>query len=172
MLGPARPLKRRRGPALGSVLSLLAATGCDMPDTSVVLANGYPASAPTPLVVYDAFWQAVELAAPLAPGASSPPQFTVAASPNTAYALLAPGWDPTSATPPASYVLLESRDGFAVGFDDALVIPIDDAHFAGNCATGSQLAQHDADFLATRVFARELGARSYDAATCTLAGAP
>src|SRR5580704_19003080 len=77
----------------------VAAAGCnDGPQTFVVLENDYPQGAAAPLVVYQAYWQAVSFQAPVSPGSASAPQTTVAASANAAYALIAPGWDPTSST--------------------------------------------------------------------------
>src|SRR6202035_3663349 len=94
------------------VLGLAAtrvAAGCDPSPTQVVLDNGYPPYAAGPLVVYRAQWQAVSFPAPVAPGASSDPQDTLAASDNTAYVLLAPGWDPSSSAPPTAFIALQSR---------------------------------------------------------------
>jgi hypothetical protein len=150
------------------MLLLPHVTGCDTPTAYVVLENEYPRSAERPLVVYDAFWQAVEFKTPLPPGASSLPQVTLSASANTAYVLLAPGWDTASATAPEAYVLLQSREGFSVSLDETLDIPVDDATFAGSCAAGSPLSQEQADFMTQIVFPGEFGARGYDAATCTV----
>jgi hypothetical protein len=151
----------------------LVVAGCDGPSTNVVVDNGYPPYASVPLVVYDAYWQAVAFeqpdgaADPIPPGDSSEPQTTVPASANTAYVLLAPGWDPTSATPPTSFIVLQSQAGFAVSLGDTLHIPVDDTTFTGNCATGSFLTQAQADFITERVFAKDFVSLRYDAATCT-----
>src|SRR5580658_4074776 len=78
------PLLRRapeRGIVVACVLSLAsAAAGCDnidTPATYVVLANEYPASAPVPLVVYQAYWEdtpfVTSTAPPIPPGSSSAP---------------------------------------------------------------------------------------------------
>jgi hypothetical protein len=148
------------------------ATGCDTPSTNVIVDNDYPVSATPALVVYRAFWQAVELRAPIAPGSSSDAETTVAASPNTAYAVLAPGLDPTAGAPaPTSFVVLQSRQGFAVHWNSTLHIPVDDTTFAGNCAAGSVLSQEQADFITERVFACDFAGLHYDAATCTATGA-
>lgn len=144
------------------------AVGCDhKPETTVVLENGYPASSARPLVVYRVHWQAVTFESPVPPGASSDPHGTVPASANTAYAVLAPGWDPTSSTPPTSFIVLQSRDGFEVHLDDTLHIPLDDTTFIGNCAAGSVLSQAQADFITRLVFPSDFASFSYDAATCT-----
>jgi hypothetical protein len=149
-------------------LGALLALGCDAPSTKVVLDNRYPPSTENALVVDRAHWQAVSFTTPVAPGSSSDPQSTVPASANTAYVLLAPGWD--GASTPASFIVLQSRGGFAVHLDDTLHIPVDDTTFAGNCATGSVLAQADADFITARVFDAELAGRRYDPASCTTSG--
>ena len=155
------------------VLSVASATaGCDYVDTPytyAVLDNDYSTSATPPLVVYRAYWQAVSFQSPTAPGSSSAPQPTVPCSDNTAWAVLAPGWDPTSSTPPTSFIVLQSRSGFAVDLGDTVHIPVDDATFAGSCEAGSPLSQSQADFITQLVFPgvfADAGLR-YDAATCT-----
>jgi hypothetical protein len=151
----------------------LSATGCETPHTTVVLDNDYPPSDTKPLVVYRAYWQAVSFEDAVAPGSSSDPQSTVPASDNTAYVVLAPGWDPTSATPPTSFVFMQSRSGFGVHLDDTVHIPVDDATFLGNCAAGSFLSQAQADFITERIFTPAIfpdatsSSFHYDAATCT-----
>jgi hypothetical protein len=147
----------------------LAATGCDYVDTPytyVVVDNNYPASAAAPLVVYQAYWQAVAFKTPVPPGSSSAPQSTVPASDNTAWAVLAPGWAPSSSSPPTAFVVLQSRSAFTVHLDNTLRIPVDDADFAGNCATGSALTQSQADFITQLVFPSLFQGLQYDAATC------
>jgi hypothetical protein len=164
----------RRYAILGGALALgasaLGGAGCDYVDTPytrVVLANGYPASATLPLTIYVAQWQAVAFADPVPPGASSDAKDANPCSPNTAWAVLAPGWDPASSQGPGSFVVLESRSGFGAELGDTLTIPVDDAHFAGNCAAGSTLTQAQADFITQTVFASVFAGLRYDAATCT-----
>lgn len=144
-------------------------TGCDNVDTPytyVVVDNNYPADAAAPFVVYQAFWQAVAFTTPVPPGSSSAPQSAVPASDNTAWVVLAPGWDPSSSSSPTSYVVMQSRSGFAVHLNNTLHIPVDDADFAGNCATGSLLSQSQADFITQLVFPSIFRGLHYDAATC------
>ncbi len=162
-------LSRRAPLLLASLASLtLATASCgDTPSTSVVLDDDYPAAAAMPLVVYAASWQAVMFSTPVPPGGTSGPQSTLTASDNTAYAVLAPGWDPASSTPPSSLVVLQSRDQLSVHLNTTLTIHVDDAHFAGNCAAGSRLAQAQADFVTQLVFPGLFGGTHYDAATCT-----
>ena len=153
-----------------AALCAVLAAGCEVPTTTVAIENRYPTSGY--LVVYQAFWQAVRFTAPVAPGASSDPQNTVPASDNAAYALLAPGWEPGSATPPTSFVVLQSKSGFAVDLDSSLAIPIDDTTFAGDCGAGSHLDQAQADFITMRVFESVFAGLAYDAATCTTEASP
>lgn len=155
--------------ALVSLAVGCAGIGDSAPKTTVVLDNRYAPTATDQRVVYRAFWQAVSFQRPVAPGASSDPQDTVPASENTAYAVLAPGFALTSTTPPASMIVLRSKQGFKVRLDETLHIPIDDTTFVGNCAAGSFLTQEEADFITQRVFARDFMMLSYDAATCTSA---
>jgi hypothetical protein len=146
------------------------ASGCKPPSnttTFVVLENDYPAS--SGVVIYDAYWQAVsfEDAGPLPPGSSSVPESTVPCSANTAYAILAPGWDPTSNTSPTTFVVLESKEGYGVAVGETVDIPVNDASFAGSCAAGSFLTQSQADFVTQFVFSSVFAGLRYDAATCT-----
>jgi hypothetical protein len=139
------------------------------PQTFVVLENGYPPTPNDALVVYDAHWQNVSFSCqPLVPGAASAPQSIVPASPdNTAYVVLAPGWDPKSPTPPTAFVLLQSRNGYAVALGNTLDIPVEDVDFEGNCAADTHPTQDQADFLTQIVFPSDFAGRRYDAATCT-----
>lgn len=159
-------------PVLAAMLAAPCVAGCDTPETFVVLDNHYPSATTNPLVVFHAFWQAVAFTTPILPGSSSGPQTTVAASPNTAYVVLAPGWDPTSSAPPPSLIVLQSRSGFEVHLDNTLHIPVDDTTFVGNCAARAFLTQDQADFITQRVFAGDFAGLSYDAATCTTTGGP
>jgi hypothetical protein len=108
----------------------------------------------------------------VAPGASSDPQSSVAASANSAYVALAPGYDPHSSAMPTALVVLRSHDGFALQLNQTLHIPVDDAHFDGNCAAGSTLPQAEADFITSQVFAADFAGLVYDSATCTSTSAP
>ncbi len=143
----------------------LCCSGCDTPHTYVVLENNYPRST-VPLVVYHAFWQAVSFQTPVPPGSSLDPQDTIPASANTAYAVLAPGWDVTSSTAPTYLIAIQSRNGFEVHLNDTLHIVVDDGTFEGNCASGSFLSPGQADFITQRVFASDFAGLRYDAASC------
>jgi hypothetical protein len=167
-------IARARPPAPSCALPRCAlavlAAGCmnlDTPHTSVDFENGYPASSSPPPVLYRAYWGNVSLPAPLVPGDSSGPQSAVPASDNTAYAVLAPGWDADASARPASLVALLSRSPFALHLDDTVHIPVDDTTFAGNCAAGSMLTQAQADFITQIVFPDAFAGTRYDAVTCT-----
>ena len=143
-------------------------TGCfPRPDTSVVLENDYPRDAAAAYVIYQAYWQAVSFDAAIVPGAASDVMPTVPASGNTAYVVVAPGWDPSSNTPPRSIVVLESAGQFAVNLDDTLTIPVSDETFIGNCAAGSALTQTEADFITNLVFPGRFAQLHYEAKDCT-----
>lgn len=149
-------------------LVAVLALGCEPPSnttTFVVLDNEYPAT--SGIVIYRAFWQAVPFQTPLPPGSSSDPRNTVPASANTAYVVLAPGWDPSSPTPPTRFVVLQSKQGYGVHVSGTVRIPVSDASFVGNCAARSFLTQPQADFITRIVFPDVFGGLAYDAATCT-----
>jgi hypothetical protein len=138
---------------------------CEGPATAnVILNNEYPAQ--SGLVVYQAYWQAVLFSSPVPPGTASEAQPTVAASENTAYVVVAPGWNPSSSTPPSSFILLQSQGGFSVNLGSTLTIPVADSTFSGNCASGSVLSQSQANFITQLVFPRLFEGLTYDAATC------
>jgi hypothetical protein len=169
----SRPTSRRGAGALARLFLVVAlATGCDTPSTVVILDNAYPPSAPVPLVVAAAHWQAVNFPAPVVPGASSEPYPTAPASANTAYVLLAPGWDPSADAGWGSLLVLQSRAGLEVHLAQTLHVVVDDTNFLGNCAAGNPLSQDEADFLTQRVFAADFAGRGYDATTCTSSGGP
>ena len=160
-----------RSPTRAGAVALVGlAVACDTPNTQVIVDNDYPAASGN--VVYEAFWLADAFTTPIPPGTSSDPQTSVFASPNPAYVVLAPGWDPTSTTAPTVFVVLESQGGFALDFDNTLHIPVDDTTFEGNCASGSTIPQGDADFITQRVFQQTFSGLHYDAATCTTTPSP
>jgi hypothetical protein len=150
---------------LVAVGAACAAAGCDTPETDVVFVNGYPA--PADGAIYAAFWLNVRMTTPLAVGDASAPLAVPQTSGTTAYALLAPGYDPTSPSPPTRLLALESTAAYPVGLDDTLTITVDDTAFTGDCAAGAPLDQTDADFITQRVFATTFAGLAYDAETCT-----
>ena len=168
-----RVSKRPTTCAASVFASALLSAGClnvDTPSTSASLDNDYPPS--SALVVYQAHWQSLTFSTPVAPGASSGPQAGEPASTNTAYAVLAPGWDPASASLPTTFIVLQSKRDFDLHIGDTLHIPVSDATFAGNCAAGSTLTQAQADFITQLVFPGTFAGLHYDAPTCTTSSAP
>ncbi len=155
---------------MAGLVLLALAGGCDQtPHTAVILENDYPSNATQPLVVYQAYWQAVAFTDPLEPGASSAPQTTEPTSASTAYVILAPGWDPDASAAPTSLIVLESRSPLSVDFNYTLHVPVDDSTFVGNCAAGTQrLSQSETDKITQLVFPCAFASFTYDAATCTV----
>lgn len=140
----------------------------------MVLDNDYSPAAAVALPIYRALWEQVVFEGPIAPGTASDPQDCIAATDNTAYVILAPGWDPDAGTPPGSFLLLQSRSGYSVHLDETIHIPVDDSTFIGNCLAGHPLSQEQADFIAARIFTSAVFDSAapppfhYDAATCTM----
>lgn len=152
--------------------ALLATTGCETETaTNAVVADSYPAvldggDPSTQMTVYKVWWVTTSFLDPVAPGAESDAQRTVPAV-DYAYALLAPGWDPTSSTPPTVLIPLRSADKLGVDRGDTLRIDVSDATFLGNCAGSKALSQADADFITQSIFPGAFAAVTYDAKTCT-----
>ena len=78
---------------VGLALALLAVVGCNGDPTTVVVDNGFPAAADAAgtMTVFKVWWVTTLFPSPVAPGASSETERTIAAT-DFAYALLAPGW--------------------------------------------------------------------------------
>ncbi|HEX7667629.1 MAG TPA: hypothetical protein VF407_24040 [Polyangiaceae bacterium] len=157
-----------------SALSLLPlASACDDQETTAIVDNGYPTlddgglDPQKSITVYRAWWLVSVFADPVAAGASSSANRVVPGQ-DTAYFLLAPGWDPASSDPPTNLVVAKSNDVLKIDKDNALHIAVDDDHVTGNCATGHPLTQADADKITTTIFAGEFEGFTYDAATCTM----
>jgi hypothetical protein len=146
--------------ALGLLL-LLGAAACETPDpTKAVVDNAYPGT-----VVYKAWWAATLFNDPVRPGESSDEQRSVPET-DVVYALLAPGWDPESGSPPVKLIAVKSKTAISAPRGDTLHIVFSDQTFAGNCAVGQPLSQEDADFITQRIFPGELANATYDARTC------
>jgi hypothetical protein len=170
-----RALRSARAPqrlltlVLAGSLSLVACERASSDDaTEVVLDNAYAPS--SGLVVYRAVWAATSFDDPVVPGTSYSALGAYASSENAVYVVLAPDWDPTSHYAPPTFIVLKSRTGFSVHLENTLHIPVDDAHFDGNCRHGSVLTQADADFITQIVFANVFAGLKYEAATCRLTG--
>jgi hypothetical protein len=153
-----------------------AVSACDgETPTRAVVANAYSdlpdrAGPSTEIVVYKAWWGTTLFADPVIPGSTSDELRTVPAE-ATAYALLAPGWDPASATAPTTLIPVRSIAKLAVSRGEVLQITVSDATFAGRCSAGQPLSREDAAFITERIFPGEFTDRIYDAQTCTTTAA-
>lgn len=153
--------------ATGVVTTSCAGFPDKAPQTLVVLDNDYASSTQPQAVLYQAYWLNVAFQTPVPPGSSSTPQAGTPASANTAYALVAPGWDPDGGSPPTSFVVLRSKVGYGVDLGDTLHIAVSSDTFDGDCAAGDPLDQAEADFLTQVVFSSAFAGLTYDAPTCT-----
>jgi hypothetical protein len=101
------------------------------------------------------------------PGSSSSPETTLQTSGDTAYALLAPGWNPTDDAGPTAFVVLESNEPIAVSPGEVAHIRVDDSTFRGRCDAGSKLTQEEADIVTGAFFSDIFAHVKYDATSCT-----
>jgi hypothetical protein len=159
-------------------LSSVSISACDTETpTQALIDNAYPpppdgSAGPAPaMVVYRAWWVTTYFPAPVAPASSSGELRSVPAT-DFAYAVLAPGWDPSSATRPTTFVLLKSKQRLSAARGETLHIVVSDATFAGSCDAHQPLPRGDADFIAASIFPAELSGFTYDAATCTMTATP
>jgi hypothetical protein len=150
----------------------LTITACDTPDpTKAVVDNAYPELADggdpsKQIVVYRAWFVTTLFTEPVLPAQSSDELRSVPAT-DTAYALLAPGWDPEGTAPPTTLIAVQSKAKLSVSRGDVLHLAVSDATFAGSCAAKQQLSQADADFITQRIFPGDFANATYDATTCT-----
>jgi hypothetical protein len=170
-------MKRLLSMSLLLSTTVVATTGCETETaTTAVVADRYPVIADggdpsTQLTVYKVWWVTTLFVDPVVPGAESALQRTVPAA-DYAYALLAPGWDPTSTTPPVILIPVRSADKLGVTRGETLRIEVSDATFVGNCAGGKTLSQDDADFITLRIFPGDFATVTYDAKNCTSTALP
>ena len=154
--------------ALALVLGVAA---CETPDpTKAVVENGYPVIADggppgASVVVYKAWWAATLFNDPVAPGTTSDEQRSVPES-DFVYALLAPGWDPESGSPPTKLIAVKSKQKLAATRGETLHILVSDGTFAGNCVANQPLSQEDADFITQRIFPGDFANVFYNAQSC------
>jgi len=154
-----------------AVASISLLVGCETEDaTMAVVDNAYPVAsdgaATTEITVYKVWWRTTLFLDAVAPGAEGATERTVPTT-DTAYAVLAPGWDPSSPHPPAVLLAAKSVAPLSVARGDLLHITISDATFIGNCASGRPLSQDEADFITQRIFPGDFAGVTYDANTCT-----
>ena len=158
-----------------AVLGMAVATtlaACDTEEPTMVLVeNAYPVvpvggDPATLVVVYKAWWVTTLFKDPLLPGATSDEERSVPET-DFVYALLAPGWDPTSQTPPTTLIPVKSKAKVGVARGETLSISVSDGTFSGNCGATPPLSQDDADFITQRIFTGDFIGVQYDAKTCT-----
>ena len=157
--------------------ALLCWMGCEgETPTSAVVQNSFQVvpdagNPPSGVTIYRTWYFTTAFVDPVAPGSSSDTQRTVPAT-DYVYAVLAPGWDPTSAPAPTTLIPVRSKAKLSVARGDTLMIDVSDATFDGNCARGSRLSQDDADFITQRIFPGQFASVTYDAKTCTATPVP
>lgn len=164
------PTTLRAGIALAAALALLSRCSSENP-TQVVVDNDYAAvpeggDTATEMTVYKVWWVTTLMPDAVAPGGEGQTQRTVPAS-DFAYAVLAPGWDPRSGSPPTRFVAAKSAAALAAAQGHTLHIHVSDGTFDGDCAAGKPLSQDDADFITQRIFPEEFGGQGYVANTCS-----
>jgi hypothetical protein len=149
---------------------LLGASACETEDaTFAVVDDDYIAppdgAAYAGVTVYKVWWSTALFDAPLGPGEESSSQ-RVVTSDETAYALLAPGWNPSSGAPPTQLVPVRSKTTLSVKRGDTLHVRVSDITMTGNCGAGQPLSQDDADFITQRIFPGDFAGGTYDASAC------
>jgi hypothetical protein len=166
--------RRARGAMLLTVLAALLSAGalpaCEGEDeTTAVVDNAYPIDPTASITVYKVWWQVTLFSDPVGPGQSSR-ELRAAPATDYAYALLAPGWDPESPSPPKRLWLARSAFPLSVNRGRTLHVTVSDEFFVGDCHGTRRLAQADADFIAERIFPDEAAGRRYDATACAFVG--
>jgi hypothetical protein len=157
--------------SLGVIGGASAIAGCDTSDaTFSVIDNRYPAppdggDPATQTAIYQGWWSVTLFTTPVAAGAESDPERAITST-ETAYALLAPGWNPSSGAPPAKLIPVMSPQELHVARGDTLHIVVSDDTMIGNCAAGKPLTQDQADFITGSIFPGPFAGMIYDAATC------
>jgi hypothetical protein len=169
------------GAALSLAVGLLAASAallaCETDDpTRIQVENAYPEVATggalaQQMVVYKVWWEVTLFDEPLLPTAASSEE-RGAPQTATAYALVAPGWDPASGAAPTRLLPLKSKELLEARRGETLRIRVSDATFAGSCAARQPLSQEDASFITERIFPGDFAAVRFDAATCTTTPLP
>jgi hypothetical protein len=149
----------------------LLASACNTAEpTSAVLSNEYSpadkADRADSMPVYKGWWAVAQFPEPVAAGQVSNPVRVVPGS-DYGYALLAPGWDATSDTPPTTLIPLRSTQKLGVGRGELLTFVVSDQATLGDCRAGMPLTQEDADYITRRVFPGEFATLAYDAESCT-----
>ena len=118
-------------------------------------------------VVYRAWYSVTYFGEPVPAESSSDPHLVVTTT-DTAYAVLAPGWDSWSGIAPRVLIPIQSHGKLTVARGTTLQIVVSDTTFDGNCAAGHPLAQSQADLITRSIFPDEFAGYTYDAASCVL----
>lgn len=147
------------------MLAVLAA-GCDAPTRGEVY-NTYVDDT----VVYKVWFQTTLFPDALLPGERSV-QERLVPSEDFAFALLAPGWDPTSASPPATLMVVKTSAKSTIDRGGVLVLELNHETVDGDCRHGKSLSQDDADLITQRIFPGPFTGSTYDAKTCVVTPAP
>jgi hypothetical protein len=154
------------------LIALLGSASCDTEDpTTVVVDNAYPVvpaggDVAKEMTVFKVWWVTSLLPDAVPPGGAGQPERTVPNS-DFAYALLAPGWDPSSPAPPPRLFAAKSASRLSAARGDTLHIHVSDDTFVGNCNAARPLSQDDATFITTRIFPAEFARMIYDSKSCT-----
>lgn len=156
--------------AAGVICSLLNA-GCNTSEpTTAVLSNQYPsvseASSADSKPVYKGWWSVALFPDAVPPGQVSDPVRIVQGN-DYGYALLAPGWEPSTGTPPTTLIPVRSIQTLSVGRGELLTFTVSEEATIGDCDSGKPLSQDEADFVTQRIFPGEFADLVYDAASCT-----
>lgn len=157
--------------ALTWALSWPLVSACNTSEpTSAVLSNEYPAASDAgsadSMPVYKGWWAVAQFPDPVAAGQVSDSVRIVQGS-DYGYALLAPGWDVMSDTPPATLIPLRSARALSVGRGELLTFVVSDQATVGDCHAGRPLTQDEADYVTQRIFPGEFVNLQYDAESCT-----
>jgi hypothetical protein len=154
---------------VASCVLVLATVACDSGASMAVVDNRYERSstdASNELTVYRARFMTAYFDAAVPPGSSSVPESTLFTSGDKAYALLAPGWDPTGDAGPKSLIVVESNAPMAAVPGGVVHIAVDDSTFRGRCDAGAPLTQEEANVITGAFFADIFGGTKYDATSC------
>jgi hypothetical protein len=143
------------------ILALCILCACNDEPATVQVDNA------SDVVVYKVWWSPTQFTDAVAPNTSSPTLRT-ATGEDYAYALLAPGWDLHSDTPPTVIVVVRSKSKLSVGQGDTLHVSVSTNTFDGDCTHGAPLPQEEADLIVQRIFPGDFAGFRYAAGTCTL----
>jgi len=166
--------------ALAILAFAMASAACDDPTEATAIVENHfdpdatdggaspkTASGQPVFTVYKAWYSTALFADPIAAGGASGETRIVGGTPDYAYALLAPDYDP-SAGPPASLVAVRTRDKIAGARGETLRIVFSPNTVRGPCSGEAPLTQDEYDFITQRIFPADFdGGATLAAAPCT-----